>query len=388
MFVDNICKNHIKVWGDKEEFYNDEDLVKQVYNLASLPYIHHHVALMPDYHLGYGVPIGCVFGTKDVIIPNAAGNDLNCGVIAQQTTLKISELDINDIKKSLGLIRNEIPVGFRHHAKSQCMGELSDYPRNIGIIEQEYESATKQLGTLGGGNHFIELQKDETGFLWIMIHSGSRNIGLKIATYYNNLAKELNIMWKSDYKKDLYFLPIESNEGYDYIIAMQYAAQFASKNRETMLNKTVQCLQHVFGYFVLNASINISHNYVSLENHFGENVWIHRKGATLARNNMGIIPGSQGTSSYIVLGKNNPDSFTSCSHGAGRSLSRKKAKEQLTVEAQAKKLDDLGIIHSIRNVNDLDEAPDAYKNIDQVMKNQDDLVEIIKELKPIAVIKG
>jgi tRNA-splicing ligase RtcB len=231
-----------------------------------------------------------------------------------------------------------------------------------------------------------------------MIHSGSRNLGKQVAEHYNKLAKKLNEKWysKVDEKVDLAFLPLDSEEGKAYIREMEYCVEFALANRKLMMSRISDIFSKYFkneccpenDIFFEEEFINIAHNYASLENHFGQNVMVHRKGATLARKDtLGIIPGSQGTASYIVKGKGNKDSFESCSHGAGRKMGRKQAIKELDLEAEIKMLDDQGIIHSVRGKQSLDEAPSAYKDINEVMKNQEDLVEILVELKPLAVIK-
>jgi len=224
-----------------------------------------------------------------------------------------------------------------------------------------------------------------------MIHSGSRNLGYKVADYYNKLAIELNEKWHSKVPKEwqLAFLPVDSNEGQAYLKEMQYCVDFAFANRKLMMNRTKYCFDEIISGIEFDHIINIAHNYASLENHFGKNVWVHRKGATLARKGtIGIIPGSQGTHSYIVEGLGNPESFMSCSHGAGRCMSRTQAKKELNLEIEKKKMDDQGIIHGMRNKNDLDESLSAYKDIKTVMKNQEDLVKVLVELKPLGVIKG
>ena len=233
-----------------------------------------------------------------------------------------------------------------------------------------------------------------------MIHSGSRNLGKQVADHYNRIAIELNKKWFSEVTKewDLAFLPVDSEEGQAYIKEMQYCVDFALANRKLMMDRIMEIFKNIIGSDFNNITskefnnvdiINIAHNYARLENHFGENVWVHRKGATLAtENTIGIIPGSQGTKSYIVKGKGNKESFMSCSHGAGRKMSRTQAIEELDLEKEIKISDDLGVIHGIRNKEDLDEAPSSYKNIDEVMENQKDLVEILVELTPLAVIKG
>jgi tRNA-splicing ligase RtcB len=244
---------------------------------------------------------------------------------------------------------------------------------------------------LGGGNHFIELQLDAEGFLWVMIHSGSRNLGLQVAKHYNDLAKNLNAAWHSsvDPKSDLAFFPLASKYGGQYLREMNYCVQYALANRMAMLERVKECIEEVYSGEEFETPINIAHNYARLEHHFGKDVMVHRKGATSARKGeIGIIPGSQGAASYIVRGLGNPQSFMSCSHGAGRKMGRKQATRELDLKEQQDILNSRGIIHGIRTVKDLDEAPGAYKDIDKVMENQEDLVEIITKLDPVAVVKG
>jgi tRNA-splicing ligase RtcB len=259
-------------------------------------------------------------------------------------------------------------------------------PREVRKIVKEQ---IPLCGSCGSGNHFWELQKDENDNIWFMIHSGSRKLGHCIAEYYNKKAIELNTRWCSSVPKErqLAFLPIDSKEGKEYIEFMQFACTFAKYNHQIMKEKTKESiLKNIPSEFIEEHYIN--HNYASLEHHFGHNVWVHRKGATLAREGtIGIIPGSQGTNSYIVKGKGNKDSFESCSHGAGRIMSRTKAEATLNLEEEIAKMDSQGIVHGIRTKDDLDEAPGAYKPIDEVMLAQQDLVDIIVKLTPIAVIK-
>ncbi|HZL11724.1 MAG TPA: RtcB family protein [Prolixibacteraceae bacterium] len=268
---------------------------------------------------------------------------------------------------------------------------LDKIPEN-GIILSQYTAAKKQIGTLGGGNHFIEIQKGSDKHIWIMIHSGSRNIGLKVAEYYNKQAIQLNERWHSSVnkKQDLAFLPIETQEAKDYLVEMQYCVDFAFANRLLIMERIKSVFAEVIGEdFSAIEFINIAHNYARWESLFGSNVIIHRKGATSAREGeIGIVPGSQGTKSYIVRGKGNAESFESCSHGAGRLLGRKQAQRELVLAEEIEKLNSQGIVHSIRDTKDLDEAPGAYKDIDMVMENQSDLVDVLVELSPLAVIKG
>ena len=368
----------------------------QASNLANLPFAFKHIALMPDCHQGYGMPIGGVMATKGVIVPNAVGVDIGCGIIASK--LSLTELDTDDLKKIMGIIRKTIPVGRDKHDKPQDRNlmpnafALQDVLRN-SMLEKHWENSLRQLGTLGGGNHFIEIQKGDDGNIWVMIHSGSRGLGKKIADKYNDIAKELNAKWHSEVPPswDLAFLQADSKEGKEYIAEMEYGVEYARESRKLMMSRALKAFHEILGQtaFSVEQIVHIPHNYASLENHFGQNVWIHRKGATLARKDtIGLIPGSQGTNSYVVQGKGNPESFETCSHGAGRVLSRSKARDTLDIEAERKILDDLGVVHAIRNEKDLDEAPSAYKDIHEVMENQKDLVDILVELTPLGVVKG
>lgn len=377
-------KRPIKMW-----LTNIEDgALQQAKNLANLPFTFKHIAIMPDSHQGYGMPIGGVLAAKGVIIPNAVGVDIGCGMCAVKTSLV--DISQKQIKKIFGEIRKVIPLGMNKHKEFQFGA-----PEEVGvlkIVEHNWGNAKQSIGTLGGGNHFIEIQKGDDGHVWIMVHSGSRNLGLQVATYYNKLAIELNKKWYSsvDPKWELAFLPLDSEEGKSYIAEMNYCVEYALANRKIMMDRILEIFAKEFGAEDLSEPmINIAHNYARMENHFGENVMIHRKGATLAtKDTIGIIPGSQGTKSYIVRGKGNPESFNSCSHGAGRKMSRTKAIADLDLDNEVKKLDDQGIVHGIRNKKDLDEAPGSYKDIENVMENQSDLVEILVKLTPLGVIKA
>lgn len=361
----------------------------QIANVAQLPFLFHDVAIMPDVHCGYGVPIGCVFATTgNVIIPNAVGVDIGCGMRACKTDLDVT--DTSDLKKIMGLIRETVPVGFNHNTTPN-VSAMPYSSSKFEVVPMEFASASKQIGTLGGGNHFIELQKDEKGYVWIMIHSGSRNLGKKIADHYCGVAKSLNAEWFSSVPAayDLAFLPMSSEAGKAYFAEMNYALEFARANRALMMNAVKQAVIDVIGEVDFEEDLDVHHNYAQIENHMGHNVMVHRKGATSAREGqLGIIPGSQGTASYIVRGKGSVLSFNSCSHGAGRKMGRKQAQRELDLENEKRVLDEQGIIHSVRNAKDLDEASGAYKDIDVVMTNQSELVEIVTRLKPIAVIKG
>jgi len=371
----------------------EEDALKQAKNLANLPFAFSHIALMPDTHVGYGMPIGGVLATNNVIIPNAVGVDIGCGMCAVETNVKVDDVSREQLTKIMAGIRELVPLGFNRHKERQ---DESLMPQGFKVdemvvVKREYNAALKQLGTLGGGNHFIELQRAGDGSLWIMVHSGSRNFGLQVAEHYNKKAKKLNEIYNSvvDSKADLAFLPFETNDAHIYYKEMQYCTQFAFANRKLIMERIRQVVSSVLNAVSCEPIINIAHNYAAWEEHFSEKVILHRKGATSAKlGEIGIIPGSQGTKSYIVEGLGNPESFMSCSHGAGRVMGRKAAIRNLDLEEEKRKLDELGIIHSIRNKADLEEASSCYKDISQVMEFQKDLVKIKTELSPLAVIKG
>lgn len=366
--------------------------VQQAKNIANHPWLVGNVCLMPDTHEGYGMPIGGVAALDNAICPNMVGVDIGCGMLAVKTNLTTEQVTVDLLKQVMGKIRERVPVGFNHHNTQQLSPVFADESWNhTTVCLREFVSARYQIGTLGGGNHFIEIQRDEGNNVWFMIHSGSRNLGKKVADFYNRKAKELCKFWKQNeiVNNDLAILPIGTNEACAYIDEMKICLQFAYENRMLMAQRIMDSFADVFPDFNNLNTINIHHNYAALEHHFGRDVWVHRKGATLAREGIiGIIPGSQGTCSYIVEGLGNEASLQSCSHGAGRKMSRMKAKQELTVEGEAKRMDELGIVHSIRNVNDLDEAPSAYKDIDVVMDEQKDLVKILFKLSPMGVIKG
>ncbi|MCL2063773.1 MAG: RtcB family protein [Candidatus Cloacimonetes bacterium] len=380
----------IKMWLTEPE----KGALEQARNLANLPFAFKHICLMPDTHQGYGMPIGGVLASEDVIVPNAVGVDIGCGMCAVETNVLADSLSREQLTKIMKGVREVIPLGFNHHKQNQGENLMPQGYQvdKLVIVKQEYSRALKQLGTLGGGNHFIEFQKSDKGYLWIMVHSGSRNFGFKVAEYYNNLAKKINQqnnVYKVEAKVDLAYLLFDSKEGQLYHEEMKYSTEFALANRKLMIERIQQVTSSFLKDIAYQPIINIAHNYAAIEEHFGKKVIVHRKGATSAKlGEIGIVPGSQGTKSYIVEGLGNPESFTSCSHGAGRVMSRTAAIKNLNLEAEKNKLDKLGILHSIRSRNDLEEASSAYKDIIEVMALQNDLVKIKIELSPLAVVKG
>lgn len=390
MYEIALNETPIKIWAK----YVDAHAMKEIFNLSTLPFVFHHLAFMPDVHGGKGMPIGGVLATKGVVIPNAVGVDIGCGMCAVKTSLKVADIPSEVLRKQiLRGIRKQIPLGFDHHKEAQdeaFMPHGFDIDK-MTIVKRQYASAKKQVGTLGGGNHFLELQKDTEGTLWVMIHSGSRNLGAQVGSYYNEKAKVLNKRWFSnvDPDIDMAFLPMQTAEAHAYWDEMNYCIDFALCNRRLMMERICQTIGDVYPDVEYEPMFNIAHNYAVWENHFDEKCIVHRKGATRARmGEIGIIPGSQGTKSYIVEGLGNVDSFQSCSHGAGRAMSRTEAVRSLSLEAEVAKLEAQGIVHAIRGQKDLEEAAGAYKDIDEVMANQTDLVKIVTELSPVAVIKG
>lgn len=388
--VEVIGRTVVKMWTTEV----DDMAREQIENLASLPFVHHHIALMPDCHGGMGMPIGGVLPTKDVVIPNAVGVDIGCGMCAVKTNIRARRLTEKILRKVIMKgIRERIPLGMDHHKEMQDEKYLPTGfdLENLPVVEKHYKSIHHQVGTLGGGNHFIELQRDGEGWLWIMIHSGSRNLGKQVGDFYNKKAKWFNELYYSKVESELMlpFLPLKTREFKEYWDEMNYCIAFAKCNRQLMMERIKEVIVDALPLAEFEPTIDIAHNYAAFENHFGANCIVHRKGAVRARaGEIGIIPGSQGTSSYIVEGLGNPDSFMSSSHGAGRLMSRTQAINTLSLEDEIKKMESKGIVHSIRSQRDLDEAASAYKDIDQVIALEADLVKVKTKLEPLAVIKG
>ena len=399
---DDSMRIPIKSWCEEVE----PDALKQAKNLAAHPVTFHHVALMPDCHVGYGMPIGGVIACEDAVIPNAVGVDIGCGMVAVETNVSAEHFaDMSKRHAVMNTVKSLVPAGegSSHRSPAEWDG-FEQYLKSLkGEKHPSWPSALDccNLGTLGGGNHFIEMQKDEAGMIWLMIHSGSRNLGYRIDSFYHAQAKKLNQQSRVELPdSDLAFLPVESEEGRSYIRDMNFALRYALENRHRMMRSFKQALTDAAGKVVFKQEVNIHHNYAAYEEHFGRKVWVHRKGATSAREGeIGIIPGSMGTSSYIVRGLGNPESFMSCSHGAGRRMGRNEACRSLSVgdcdkamagiafdrwskfRSKWKKGGDKGLL-------DLGEAPLAYKDIDEVIKAELDLVEPIVKLSPLAVTKG
>jgi tRNA-splicing ligase RtcB len=371
----------------------------QLVNVSKLQIVHHHVAAMPDVHLGIGATVGSVIPTLRAIIPAAVGVDIGCGMMATRLSLQASELDERLLKKTFDQISRDVPVGFgqhndrdvRDHAAKRFKKQLTlILDKHPGIQKRKGKSTSwvHQLGTLGGGNHFIEVCLDEAGRAWVMLHSGSRGIGNAIGTYFIELAKrdaERNQLRLPD--RDLAYFPEGAQHFDDYVEAVGWAQDYARANREEMMDLVLEAMhRHLPAFEVTGTAVNCHHNYVERERHYGEDVWLTRKGAIRARaGDLGIIPGSMGARSYIVRGKGSQESFHSCAHGAGRRMSRNMAQKSFKVE---------DLVHQTQGVvcrkdkGVLDEIPGAYKNIDEVMANQSDLVEVVHTLKQVLCVKG
>ncbi len=385
-----INNRPVMIWASSV----DAKAMQQIENLTTLPFLFHHLAIMPDVHAGMGMPIGGVLACKDAVIPNAVGVDIGCGMCAVKSNYKVTDISPDVLrKKIMSGIRQRIPLGMMHHTEPQpeCYLPKGHEIDRMEVVKRRQAAIVYEVGTLGGGNHFIELQKDEKGNLWVMLHSGSRNLGKLVCEHYNKLAQQLNARWHTvvDEKLHLPFLPVEAAEFKNYWAEMQYCIDFALCNRSLMMQRVQEVLADALPGIAFEPMINIAHNYAAWENHYGKNVIVHRKGATLAREGMvGIIPGSQGTASYIVEGLGHAASFNSCSHGAGRVLSRTAAIASLDMQAEVAQLEAKGIVHAIRSQNDMQEATGAYKDIEEVIANQTDLIKVKTKLLPIAVIKG
>lgn len=398
----------VRVWLDRIEDM-EESCLEQAYHLANLPFLHKWACLMPDTHTGMGMPIGGVIATKGVIIPNAVGVDIGCGMAFVQTDIPLALVkDISTgngslIQAVVGDIMRNIPVGYLHrktkmesHILDEAFDNLNLYQRDTPLMEH-LQDGYYQLGTLGGGNHFIEIQVDDEGFLAIMLHSGSRHVGKQVCDYFHAIAREHNSRWFSQVPDAhrLAFLPVDTEDGRQYLNWMNLCLNFAEENRQTMLRE----VEAIFSRYVekytgqtpsFSMEINCHHNYAALEHHYGEDVWVHRKGATRAMaGELAVIPGAMGSYSYVVRGLGCPESFCTSSHGAGRKYSRKGAMEAFSTEQVMVDLKNQGVILGKKNKSDVaEESRFAYKDIDVVMNHQRDLVEPVKRLRTVGVVKG
>jgi tRNA-splicing ligase RtcB (3'-phosphate/5'-hydroxy nucleic acid ligase) len=386
----NISGAHADVlsWVDHGLTREEQDMLR---NVSRLPCLYKHVALMPDAHLGKGSMVGSVIATKDAVIPATVGVDIGCGVAALKTPFKSGILD-GKLKELRLAIEEKIPVGFRWYKESDTdaarwtrWDEFGDLHKGV---QDRKAKAMQQLGTLGSGNHFIEICLDTEDNVWLMLHSGSRNIGKELAERHIGTAKSLHRLNELPAPDLAYFIK-GTDEFRNYWNDLEWAQSYAMKNREVMMNRLLKVFNKMFNKgkrFRPEITVNCHHNYVAEETHYGERVFVTRKGAINAETGrFGIIPGSMGAKSFIIKGRGNPESFNSCSHGAGRKMSRTKAKQHFTradLELQTRGVEcrkDKGVI---------DEIPGAYKDIDKVMANQRDLVEVVAELKQVVCVKG
>lgn len=386
MFTIGTERVPIYVWGTSV----DDATLEQARHLANVPFAVHHVALMADAHVGYGMPIGGVLAARGQVIPHAVGLDIGCGVRAWRTNVPVADvLPVRD--EVLDAVSRAVPQGFDWHDASQAgRTTLFDELPEVPVLLDELDKAERQIASLGGGNHFIELQADPEDVTWAMVHTGSRNIGRQVAEYFDQVARDRNAEDGSPVPLEwgLAHLAVDSEDGAAYLEAMDWCLRFARENRRLIAESVQAALDRHFGGVLPDPSIDVHHNYASAEHHFGEDVIVHRKGAVHARGTV-FIPGSMGTSSYVGEGLANPDAFESCSHGAGRVMGRNAAKRALPRQEVLAELEERGVLLVKRHLKDVaEEAPEAYKDIDQVMKWQRDLVEPRIRLRPIGVLKG
>jgi tRNA-splicing ligase RtcB len=377
----------------------EPDARRQLVNVSNLPVVHHHVAAMPDVHLGIGATVGSVIPTLNAIIPAAVGVDIGCGMMAARLSLSAGDLEEKSLRKVFSQISRDVPVGFAQHEERDARDNAAvPFDKGLKRILQKHPGVQKrvgkqsswvrQLGTLGGGNHFIELCLDEQGRAWVMLHSGSRGIGNAIGGYFIELARkdmERNLARLPD--RNLAYFTEGAGHFADYVEAVGWAQDYAAANRAEMMDLVLEALRrHLPAFEVTDEAVNCHHNYVERERHYGEDVWLTRKGAIRARKGeLGIIPGSMGTRSYIVRGRGSAESFDSCAHGAGRKMSRTLAEKSFGTKDL--EIQTAGVICR-KDKGVLDEIPGAYKDIDEVMANQSDLVEVVHTLKQVVCVKG
>ena len=385
----------VKIFTDDVE----DTARQQLVNLSKLPIIHHHVAAMPDVHAGIGATVGTVIATDRAVIPAAVGVDIGCGMIAARTSLDASRVDEKNLRKVFDQITRDVPVGRDQHrpgrepshASAPFGRDLSRILKAHPQIEKRFKRTANwaaQMGTLGGGNHFIEVCLDEADRVWVMLHSGSRGIGNAIGSYFIELARrDMERSQANLPDRDLAYLTEGAQHFDDYVTAVDWAQRYAAANRQTMMDTVLDGMRrHLPPFEVTDEVVNCHHNYVAREQHFGKKVWLTRKGAISAREGeLGIIPGSMGAKSYIVRGRGSEDSFHSCAHGAGRRMSRSAANKRYTAADVAEQT--AGVICR-KDSGVVDEIPAAYKSIDEVMENQRDLVDVVHTLKQVLCVKG
>ncbi len=378
----------IKAWTEDIE----ESALSQLKNIARLPFIYKHVAVMPDVHAGIGSTIGSVVATDRAIVPSMVGVDIGCGMNAVRLSLKASDLP-DSLASIRSQIERDVPLGTGGRHIDASGSETPLFQTYEELVKKNPEINNKnvrhQLGSLGSGNHFIEICIDESQDVWVMLHSGSRGPGNSIGRFFIEKAKQnMEKFFITLPDKDLAYLPESTDDFNDYMNAVQWAQDYAFENRKLMMQYVISALRlHIKKDFsITQEAINCHHNYVEKENHFGKNLWVTRKGAIRARvDDLGIIPGSMGQKSYIVRGKGNPDSYCSCSHGAGRAMSRTEARKRFNVDDL---ISQTSGVECRKDDGVLDELPAAYKDIDIVMDNQKDLIEVLHTLKQVLCVKG
>lgn len=387
-----ITSERIPLYVFAEVAKIEPDCLQQAKNTANMGPAYHHVALMPDAHIGYGMPIGGVIALEGVICPNAVGVDIGCGMGFVPTDLEADSVSRENLEKLVHQVRRDIPTGFNIHKKAQSGSEfLKNHKLPAGQFTKEVARARKSLGTLGGGNHFIDFHRDQDGHFTIMVHSGSRHFGFAIANYYHRKAQDQCAKRGTPLPdRDLAYLGIETAAGKEYIYAMNLAMGFAHRNRERLLEVAKHWVAKFLGPVEFGEPLNAHHNYAALEEHFGKEVWVHRKGAIRAeKGEPVIVPGSSGTHSYVGVGLGNPDSFNSCAHGAGRVMGRKEAKRRFTPQEVLADLEKRGVLMAPAKRGDVpEESPLAYKDIEEVIKHQAELAEMTLQLTPLAAIIG
>jgi tRNA-splicing ligase RtcB len=391
----------IKAWTVGVPF--EKEAEAQLRRVAALPFIHKWVAVMPDVHVGIGATVGSVVATRGAIIPAAVGVDIGCGMMAVRTTLSASALP-DDLCALRTAIESAVPHGRTDNGGPNDRGAWHGLPADVAEawsgLDADYATlvakfpklgrgtSMNHLGTLGTGNHFIEVCLDESDQVWFMLHSGSRGVGNRIGSFFIELAKKDMRTWMVNLPDDnLAYLPEGTQHFYDYWKAVSWAQRFAAKNREVMMKSVVAAARSILPAFELSdVAVNCHHNYVAREHHYGADVLVTRKGAVRAQvGDLGIIPGSMGARSFIVRGKGNPEAFCSCSHGAGRKMSRTAAKKAFTVEDHAEATKG---VECRKDADVVDETPAAYKSIDDVMHAQRELVDVVHTLKQVVCVKG
>lgn len=391
----------LKMWTEGVQV--EDDAIQQMENVARLPIIHGHVAAMPDCHWGMGATVGSVIPTKSAIIPAAVGVDIGCGMMAWKLTLRAKDLP-DSLAKLRADIERAVPHGFVSTRGRARKGGWEIVPDSVGArwrdLDERYrrlidkhprishKSPAHQLGSLGTGNHFIELCLDENDDVWVMLHSGSRGPGNVIGRYFIALAKrDMRAHMANLPDENLAYLSEGTTHFDDYVEALLWAQDYAWENRQAMMDAVLRTLRkHLPKFKIGDMAVNCHHNYATIEHHFGADVWVTRKGAVRAREgDLGIIPGSMGTGSFIVRGKGNADSLCSCSHGAGRAMSRSEAKQRITLDDHRKATEG---IECRKDRDVIDESPAAYKDISAVIEAQSDLVEVIHHLRQVLNVKG